>query len=60
MVAEWLSEVYSNTNMPVETGKNSWKKAEFEWFLMVFNGFYLIITLTPILCHQYYHPLIST
>jgi hypothetical protein len=30
MVANWLMAVYSN--LPVEIGKNSWKKAGFEWF----------------------------
>jgi hypothetical protein len=29
MVADWIMEVYSK--MPVEIGKNSWKKAGFEW-----------------------------
>jgi hypothetical protein len=29
MVADWLVELYSN--MPVEIGKHSWKKAGFEW-----------------------------
>ena len=28
LVADWLMEVYSN--MPVEIGKNSWKKAGFQ------------------------------
>ena len=30
MVADWLMAVYSN--LPVEIGENSWKKAGFEWF----------------------------
>jgi hypothetical protein len=30
MVADWLIAVYSN--LPVEIGKHSWKKAGFEWF----------------------------
>ena len=29
MVADWLMAVYSN--LPVEIGEKSWKKAGFEW-----------------------------
>ena len=33
MVEDWLMAVYSN--LPVEIGRNSWKKAGFEYFKFV-------------------------